>query len=342
MTKYTRLNFVERAQIFQLKKAGCGVRETARILDRSPSTISRELKRRVNVYHPIYAQKNAKILKRRRRRKHKIKGALLAIIEQLLLELRFSPEQISNFLKLKYPNFTELHVSPESIYRYIYMHPMRNKLIRFLRRKKKKRGQRRIGNFERGGMKNRVSIHERPKIIENREEVGHWEGDLIVGTRNRSAIGTLVERSTRFTIIVNVPNKSSKAVVSAFIEQLRKLPPFLRKSLTYDNGSEMSFHARLQKELGVNVYFADPGCPWQRGTNENTNGLLRDFFPKGVDLNRYSEEELSKAQDIINLRAKKVLGFARPLDAIEWSKKNPKKPFSSFIEEQKTILKKIN
>jgi len=225
---------------------------------------------------------------------------------------RWSPEQISKYLKINYKTLPELHISPEAIYQYVYRSPHRDKYSQRLRSKRRSRRLRKPGGVKRGGIRNRVSIRARSSEIEARQTPGHWEGDLLMEKEQKSAIGTLVERTTRFVIIVPIPSKDSTSVVNAFLAALEGFPPSLKKSLTYDQGTEMAQHERFTQLSGMQVYFADPGCPWQRGSNENTNGLIREFFPKGTDLNQVSKDELKQAQELLNTRPRKVLGFSTP------------------------------
>ena len=189
-----------------------------------------------------------------------------------------------------------------------------------MRRKRKKR--RRKQRPRRGGIRNKTSIHERPDISD-RQEFGHWEGDLIIGKDQKSAMGTLVERSSRFTIIVPLKGSDSRTVVNAFKEAFQGIPKHLRKSLTYDQGSEMAEHERLSKSLNMAVFFADAGQPQQRGSNENVNGLIREYFPKKTNLNDYSHEEILKVQQIINSRPKRVLEYAMPKEIFSLAKNSP-------------------
>lgn len=317
MANYSRISYTERKRVEQLKKRGLGVREIARVLCRSPSTISEELSRKPKPYNSDSFQKDAVFKKSLRRRKRKISGPLEAIIMYLLTELRCSPEQISGYLRLTYPNSPELQISPEAVYLWVYTHEKRKILTGFFRRKRRYRRKRGEKKVLRGGIKNRVSIHQRPSVVDNREEVGHWEGDLIVGAYNQSAIGTLVERSSRYTILIQLDNKKSETVVEQFTQRLQRLPAWLRRSLTYDNGSEMAYHERLSKEIQTRVYFTDPSSPWQRGSNENTNGLIREFFPKSTDLSVHSQEHLGGVAALINRRPRKVLGFHTPSDVFD-------------------------
>jgi IS30 family transposase len=234
-----------------------------------------------------------------------------------MIERAWSPEQISNHLKINYKEFSELHVSTEAIYQSVYSNPNRRHLIQALRWKKKKRGRRNRNGILRGGIKNRVSIHQRDKAVLKRIEVGHWESDLIVGSKNQGAIGTAVERVSRYTLLVHLDGKMTSHVVEKFGAAINTMPDFLKKSVTHDNGTEMAHHETLSGKCGILVFFADPGCPWQRPTNENTNGLLREFFPKGTDLRRVTEEELEKVQFLLNNRPRKCLGFKTPQQVID-------------------------
>lgn len=211
-----------------------------------------------------------------------------------------------------------MQVSHESIYTYIYVLPrgsLRKELILYLRQGKRGRQRRKRSTDERGKIPNMVSIHERPKEVEGRTVPGHWESDLIIGRRHASAIGTLVERTTRTTILVPLKAKDAPSVRKAFAKAIQRLPKEACRSLTHDRGTEMSEHELFTKETKVQVYFADPHSPWQRGTNENTNGLIRDFFPKGTDFTRVSVRELKRVQKLLNERPRKTLGWETPKDA---------------------------
>lgn len=332
MANYSRFSYTERKRVEQLKKKGLGVREIARALCRSPSTISEELNRKPKAYNSDSFHKDAVFKQRLRQKKRKISGPLEAIITYLLTELRCSPEQISGHLRLIYPNSPELQISPEAVYLWVYTHEQRKILTGFLRRKRRYRRKRGQKNILRGGIKNRVSIHQRPSVVDNREEVGHWEGDLIIGAQNQSAIGTLVERSSRYTILVQLDNKKSETVVKQFTKRFQRLPPWLRRSLTYDNGSEMACHEQLSKEMQTRVYFTDPSSPWQRGSNENTNGLVREFFPKSTDLSVHSQERLGGGvAALLNRRPRKVLGFHSPSDVFDDLCANAKSSLSDCL-----------
>jgi transposase, IS30 family len=323
MAKYCRLTFTDRCRIEQLKKQGRGVRAISRILNRSPSTISCELKRRFTEYNANTAQRDAAQKSSFRIKKRKISGALAASILYLLTELRCSPEQISGHLRKQYGHLPDMQISPEAIYQWVYRHEKREILSRFFRRRHRYRRKRTVKGVYRGGIKNRVSIKERPPSAEDREEVGHWEADLIIGEKGRSSVATLVERSTRYTILIQLDNKESETVVGKFISFLKRIPSYLRRSLTYDNGSEMSLHEKIFEEIQTKVYFADPRSPWQRGSNENTNGLLREFLPKSTDLSVHSQEKLGGIAALLNRRPRKVLNFNSPENAFEHFYQHP-------------------
>lgn len=176
--------------------------------------------------------------------------------------------------------------------------------------------------LKRGGIKNRVSIRERPAEVDTREEPGHWEGDLILGAKHQSAIGVLVERSSRYTILIRTDNKEAQTISENFIRFLQKVPASLRRSLTYDNGSEMAYHENISQALGMKVYFADPRSPWQRGSNENTNSLVREFFPKGTDLSVHSQEHLGSVAALLNRRPRKVLAYISPAEVFGYMCEN--------------------
>ena len=232
----------------------------------------------------------------------------------------WSPEQIAGKIKLHYHGDSIMSISHEAIYTHIYTHnqgKLRKKLIALLLYSKSKRRTRKGAKKGRTRIKDALSIDERPAHIELRQEVGHWEGDLVVGPKQTSAIGTLVERKIRFTHIVKLKNRQSKTVTTAFKKPLNKMDALFRKTMTYDNGMEMAEHKFFTKKTGMPVYFAHPYSSWERGTNENTNGLIRRYFPKKTDFNKISEPELKKIQDKLNNRPRKILGFFTPNEMLE-------------------------
>jgi IS30 family transposase len=229
----------------------------------------------------------------------------------------YSPEQISGTLSVVHPETPTLRVSHETIYTAIYAMPrgeLRSEVIGWLRFGHTKRRPRARGEDRRGRIPDMVSIHDRPPEVEERLVPGHWEGDLIKGAHNRSSVGTLVERTTLFTVLVRMDNASAEAALSGFSHVLNRIEAQLRLSMTYDQGKEMAAHQRLTAATGVKVYFADPHSPWQRGINENTNGLLRQYLPKGSDLSVYSQEELDAIAWRLNTRPRKSLGFKCPAE----------------------------
>lgn len=307
-----RISLEERELISNLISQKKGVRQIARELGRSPSSISTEL-RRFQLgkagYKAFSAQEHACLMKRKAGRKKKIDSSLIPILQILINDNHFSPEQVSGFLKRKYPNFKEFNVSYETIYQFIYNSP--NGIHFSLRRRKKNRKKRGASLKRRSNIPNRVSIHNRPIEVNFRQVVGHWEGDLIIGKNQQSAVGTLVERITRFIMVVWLDGKKdSTTFLDAFAERLESLPSHMRLSLTYDNGSEASKHELLTKRCGMPVYFADPGSPWQRGSNENANGLLRQYLPKGTDLRCYTQMDLQRIENLLNNRPRQILDYA--------------------------------
>jgi IS30 family transposase len=230
------------------------------------------------------------------------------------LSENWSPEQISGWLKLTYPDNESLRVSHETIYRSLFIQTrglFRKEMRNHLRTKRKFRHSRNHKTASRGKIVDGVSISERPALIEDLAVPGHWEGDLICGSKN-SYIATVVERQSRFTILVKVDGKNTEAVVSALSRQMGKLPDLLKQSLTWDRGTELAAHRKFTIATKMDVYFCDPSSPWQRGTNENTNGLLRQYFPKGSCLSGYSQSDLNKIAAKLNNRPRKTLGFKTP------------------------------
>jgi IS30 family transposase len=247
--------------------------------------------------------------------------ALREYVHTHLLE-KWSPEQISVSLKKEYPHEMAMRISDEAIYQYLYVLPrgvLKKTLIAGLRQERKYRRKRKTGNPDerRGKMADMLSIEERPKEVEDRSVPGHWEGDTIVGLHRQSALGTLVERTTRYTMLVYLPKKDATSVRKAFAKEIRTLPSALRKTLTYDQGKEMSEHKKLTMDTHMQVYFAHPGSPWERGTNENTNMLIRQYFPKGTDFRIITKQEIKKAERSLNGRPRKTLGWRNPQEALQ-------------------------
>lgn len=289
------------------------------------STIYRELARGSDSqgnYRTNYAHKKAVSRVRSRKlgkRKLWQNKALQDFVHQSL-KAKWSPDQIAQTLKDNYTD-TTMRISPEAIYQYVYVLPrgsLKKTLTDGLRQSHKYRHTQRQKAQDaemRGKIKDMLSIHERPIEVADRTIPGHWEGDLIIGKYKRTAIATLVERTTRYTMLVPLPDgKDAVSVRKAMTNKLKKLPPHLKKTLTYDQGKEMSDHKKFTINTGIQVYFADPASPWQRGTNENTNGLIRQFFPKGTDFSLVTKRELQKAEDLLNGRPRKCIGYKFPKD----------------------------
>lgn len=319
---YRQLQPEDRVTLASLKQQNYSVREIARVLARSASTISRELRRNASAgqYSSAAAQQSCQHRRRQGRPVRKLHPeAILFDLVQHLLRQRWSPEQIALTLARICPKGHELRVSHETIYHCIYAQPvgeLRKELIACLRHAHNKRVPRRKGQDRRGQIPDMLSIHLRPPEVQDRQFPGHWEGDLIKGEGNASAVGTLVERTSRLLILVKLPHSkpaSAANVLQAFSDKLNAIAQPMRQSLTYDQGREMALHKKLTEQTGVAVYFCDPHSPWQRGSNENTNGLVRQYLPKGTDLSVYSQELLDAIADQINGRPRKGLGVRSPL-----------------------------
>lgn len=319
---YSQLQPEDRVTLASLKQQNHSVREIARVLGRSASTVSRELRRntRADQYGSVAAQQACQRRREQARpvRKLHTDGLLFGLV-QYLLRQRWSPEQIALVLARIYPKGHEHRVSHETIYNCIYAQPvgeLRKELIACLRHAHNKRVPRSKGADRRGQIPDMLSIHLRPPEVEDRQFPGHWEGDLIKGAGNASAVGTLVERTSRLLILVKLPHPkpaSAANVLQAFTDKLNGIAAPMRLSLTYDQGREMALHKKLTEQTGMAVYFCDPHSPWQRGSNENTNGLVRQYLPKGTDLSGYSQEQLDAIADEINGRPRKGLGVRSPL-----------------------------
>lgn len=290
----------------------------AKRLGRDPGTITREVrkqyKRKRWGYSAIKGQEIIKKNLSRRSRKKKIDSneQLRAYIYQKLKQ-EWSPEEIANRLKKEYGQ--SMQVSHETIYQHLYCLPkgeLRKELMAGLRLKRKRRLSRAAIHARRPGIQDIISISERPKEAEGRTVPGHWEGDLIIGKDRKSAIGTLVERTTRLTLIVPLKKKDAMSVRTEFAKAFKKIPKKFTKSLTYDRGTEMAQHKLFTENTGIKVFFADPYCPWQRGTNENTNGLIRQYFPKGTDFRKISIADIKEAERRLNSRPRKTLDFYTP------------------------------
>lgn len=320
---YTELSIEERVTIQIGQYQNLSQREIARLLGRSPSTISRELRRNTAPTEG-YAACKAQALTRERRKvccpsRKLVPGNELFELIILLLRERFSPEQIAGKLRLMKINFEEAYVCRETIYNAIYALPvgeLRKELIMCLRQGKSTRRPRSGGVDRRGQIPDMVSIHVRPPEVEDRQMPGHWEGDLIKGKDNASAVGTLVERTSGYLILVKMRDATATSAVEGFSAALNSMPLEVRKSMTYDQGREMAKHAELTQKTGVAIYFCDPHSPWQRGSNENINGLIRQYLPKGTDLSKHSQKELDAISYQMNIRPRKRFGFKCPIEVI--------------------------
>jgi IS30 family transposase len=314
------LTLSEREEISRGLAAHRSVRSMARLLGRPASTVSRELRRNGGCDCYRAALADAKSWERARRPK-RCKLANSRRLRQAVarqLRLHWSPEQIAGWLKRAHPEDESYRVSHETIYRSLYVQArgvLKRELLGYLRSKRTIRRSRRADpdGDRRGQIKDLVSISQRPAAVEDRAVPGHWEGDLLSGSKN-SHIATLVERHTRYVMLAKVANKDTHTVVSALIRQARKLPNELYKSLTWDRGKELTEHRRFTLATNIAVYFCDPQSPWQRGSNENTNGLLRQYFPKGTDLSVYSQAHLNKVARQLNERPRQTLQFETPAE----------------------------
>ncbi len=314
-----RLSLVEREEIRAGIAGGDSFRAIARRIGRAPSTVSREVGgvRGRAGYRATRAEDRAWLAARRPKpAKLASNQRLRRRVQQMLCE-RFSPQQISARLRLDYPDDEEMRIAAETIYQSLYVQSrgrLRKDLARYLRSGRSKRKPR-SGPTGRGQIRDMVSISERPAEVADRAVPGHWEGDLLVGKQNRSYIGTLVERQTRYVLLSYLGNDASTETVTAKLaEQIKRLPDHLRLSLTWDQGKEMARHLDFTVDTGVKVYFCDPHSPWQRGSNENTNGLLRQYFPKGTDLAVHSQRELDHVAAELNRRPRQTLDWRNPAE----------------------------
>ena len=332
--KYKQLSLEERTMIQTQLSMGFKPGRIAQELGRSASTLSRELKRNgwVRPKQPgcvgrprlaggyrsdaAHRRAHACTVKPRVLRRLQPGTALWGHVAGYL-KAGYSPEQVAGTLAAVHPDNPSLRVSHETIYTAIYAMPrgeLRTEVIGWLRFGHAKRRPRARGEDRRGRIPDMVGIHDRPPEIGERLIPGHWEGDLIKGAHNRSAVGTLVERTTLFTVLARMDNASAESAVKGFGHVLNRIEAQKRLSLTYDQGREMAAHQELTEETGVKVYFADPHSPWQRGINENTNGLLRQYLPKGSDLSGFAQEELDEIAWKLNTRPRKSLGFKCPAE----------------------------
>jgi transposase, IS30 family len=305
----------ERLLIADLLAAGNTVRAIAGQVGRSPSTISREIRRNADSdgrYRPHHAERATRERARRPRQRRVVADPVLGDTVREFLGRRWSPEQVAHELAVRFAGQRRRCLCTESVYQAIYDPGV--DVTRPARRRRRRRRLR--GEHRRGRLVAMRMIGERPVEVEDRVESGHWEGDLIMGTGNRSAIGTLVERSTRYLILLHLQDGVSTAetVAQALSTALALLPAALRRTLTWDQGKELAQHQQITAQTGTSVFFCEPHAPWQRGSNENMNGLLRDYFPKGIDLTAFTPAELERVAVEVNHRPRKTLGWSRPAD----------------------------
>ena len=320
MNKYKRLNENEREEISRMLAQQCSFQTIAKSLGRFTSTISREIGAGSG---NKYTYRAGKAQARAARNSRKRKAGKYVLDDNVRLKryvyrklrLKWSPDQIAKTLKTDYPTDITMRISPESIYTYLFVLPkgtLKKELLACLRQNRKHRHRQLRGVEAKRKLEDMLSIEERPKEIEDRIIPGHWEGDLIVGKNNRSALGTLVERTTRTVILIPIKNREAETVAKAFAKEVKKLPQQMKLSMTYDQGREMAQHKLFTKITGIKVYFAHPRSPWERGTNENTNGLIRQYFPKGTDFHKISRYEVKRAQHQLNGRPRKTLNYSTP------------------------------
>lgn len=313
-----RLGFEERVEISIRVARGESDAVIARALGRHRSTIGRELKRCQSRghYRPTTAQRKADRLARRPKPTRLLSNPRLLAAIEAGLGKRWSPQQIACWLKREYPDDVGMHVSHETIYQSLYVQArgeLRRELTAQLRTRRtgrKPQGQQQ----NRGRIKDMVSIAERPPEVDDRRVPGHWEGDLILGAAGRSAVATLVERQTRYVMLAKLEDQTSVHVTDVLAERVSQLPAHLVKSLTWDQGTELAAHKRFTDGTGIRVYFCDPHSPWQRGSNENTNGLLRDYLPRGSDLSVHSQAELDAIAAELNGRPRMTLDWSNPAE----------------------------
>ena len=317
---YTHLSAEDRETLSLGLARGHSLRTMATVLGRPPSTMSPELARNTTRGHPYRActaQSQAAVRARQPRRPRKLLDPWLWQYVRTHLAEGGSPEQIAGRLQCACPDDMSKHLSSETIYVGLSVLPrgtLRSELLAALRQARKARRPRARGTDRRGQIPNMTSIVERPTEVATRTVPGHWEGDLIKGARNGSAVGTLLERTTRLVILARMEGTDATSARQGFTKKLRHVPALLRKTLTYDRGKEMAEHEQLAQRLAIQIFCADPYSPWQRGTNENTNGLLRQYLPKGTDLSGYTQRELNAIAHRLNTRPRKCLNFATPLE----------------------------
>lgn len=318
---YRHLNTEERVTLMLMHRQGDSLRTIGQVLRRSPSTLSRELRRNTESSQYEVHAANCRARERRhqpRRQRRLSQDSELLHVVTAMLAKGWSPQQVAARLKAYWPDRTEWHVSHETIYLTIYAYPrgeLKRQLIGYLRQGKGKR-RRTVDSARRERYPAEQNIRYRPEEVEGRQVPGHWESDLIMGANNRSAVATMVERTSRFVILAKLDAPTADAALEAMTRELSRMAPSLLKTMTHDQGSEMACHAELSARTGMKIYFADPHSPWQRGSNENTNGLLRQYLPKGMDLSQVTQERLDEIADLLNTRPRQTLGWKFPVEVL--------------------------
>jgi IS30 family transposase len=316
--RYKQLSLEERDRITEMTWAGSSITEIAKELGRAKSTISREVLRNSSPAYKLYlshrAHERAVLRRKETNTRHRLKNEEIVNYVHCKLKLGWSPEQIAGRIDIEHPH---LSISHEAIYQYIYDQKTnhRAELIGYLRRGHKTRKRKGVGRKERRTkIPNRIAIEERPLSVENRSCFGHWEGDSIVSRKSVAALNTLVERKSRLVLITLLQRKTAQETSTAVIEKLGNLPSTARQTLTMDNGTENTRHEDITKAIGTKCYFAKPYASWQRGTNENINGLIRWYLPKGTDFSIITDKEVAHIESLINNRPKKCLGYKTPIE----------------------------
>jgi transposase, IS30 family len=321
----SRLSFEEREEIAWRRDRKEGIRQIARAIGRAPSTVSRELTRNISGsprrYRAFPAHIRARERARRSRPRKLVRGSPLRCEVARLLALDYSPGQVAGRLRREHPGEAAMRVSHETIYQALFVQgkgSLRAEVAEAVRCGRARKRRPRTGNHTgRTRIAGLVSISERPAEADDRAVPGHWEGDLIIGKGHHSAVATLAERASRFCLIIALPGgRTADKVADALADRILTLPEALRRTLTWDRGIEMASHATFTLASGMPVYFADPHSPWQRGTNENTNGLIRYYLPKGTDLSSYGQDQLDAIADKLNTRPRKTLDYRTPAEAL--------------------------
>lgn len=324
MDHYRHVSLQEREEISRLLAGGCSLRQISRQLHRDVSTLSRECRRaqrNYRVYRAWDAHKEAFWSSHRPRRRCKLQQNLrLRTYVFQMLHQRWSPQQIAKRIQEDYPGDAAMRISHEAIYRYLYVlgrGALKKEIVHSLRQRRPYRRRQAFRQEDhRGKIPDMISIEERPQAVADRSVPGHWEGDLLMGAKHQSALGVLVERKTRFLLLVPLQQKDAASVRKAFAQAIRRLPKAIHKTLTYDQGSEMHEHRRFTMETRMTVYFCHPHSPWERGTGENTNGLLRQYFPKGINFNQVSQKQIQEAEQQMNGRPRNVLNWQTPSEVL--------------------------